>query len=74
MKLSKVAILALRGMDRVARKSLADQMGVTEDTLYRWMRTNDEKFTLAAHLMVLRRELGLTDNDLLEEDRMSKIA
>lgn len=71
MKLSKVALLALRGMDRATRKRLAQDMGVTEDTIYRWMRTNDDSFTKAANLNILRRELGLTDDDLLEEDRIA---
>jgi transcriptional regulator with XRE-family HTH domain len=71
MKLSKVALLALRGMDRATRKRLAIEMGVTEDTIYRWMRSNDDSFTKAANLAILRKEFGLSDADLLEQDEVA---
>lgn len=74
MKLSKVALLALRGMDKATRKRVAHDMGVTEDTMYRWMRSNSDVMTKAANLAILRRELGLSDSDLLEENELSKIA
>lgn len=68
MRLSKVAILALKGMNGLEKKKLAEDMGVTEDTLYRWIRENHDNFTKAAYLVVLRRELGLSDEDLLDHE------
>jgi hypothetical protein len=72
MRLSKVAILAIRGMDRDERKRLSDRMGITEDTMYRWMRANDDNFTKAAYLGILREELKLSDAELLEPETAVK--
>ena len=66
MRLSKIALLALRGMDRNSRISLAGDLGITENTLYKWVRTNDDSLTKAACLMVLQRELGISQEHLLE--------
>jgi hypothetical protein len=68
MRLSKIVILALKGMNRDERKTLAETMGITEDTLYRWIRTNDEKFTMAGHLLVLQKTFGLEMPQLLLEE------
>lgn len=71
MKLSKAAILALKGLGRDGRVKLAAEMGITEDTLYRWIRLNDDNLTKAAHLNVIRRELGLDDSALLVDDQIA---
>lgn len=73
MKLSKIAILALKGLGRSARRSLADQMGLTEDTLYRWVRNNDDNLTKVAYLSAIQRELGV-DQDLLLEPEHPVVA
>lgn len=67
MKLSKITILALRGMDRYDRQRIADSIGVTEQTFYKWIRTNDDELTKAACLTILRKELGYNDDVLLEQ-------
>lgn len=71
MKISKVALLALRGMERTERQRLAREMGTTEDTLYRWIRINDEKLTLAANLTVIKKEFGLSDEQVLEDVKVA---
>lgn len=68
MRLSKIAILALRGLGRDKRKSMAEEMGITEDALYRYIRKNDDCLTKFALLNVIRRELGLDDSELLESE------
>lgn len=74
MKLSKIALLALKGLGRAGRKTLADKMGLTEDTLYRWMRTNDDNLTKAAHLSVIQETLGLEQDQILEHsEEMDKV-
>lgn len=73
MRLSNVVLLALRGMDRDDKKRISQEMGLTEDTFYRWLRTNDEKLTMAACLAPLKKEFNLTDEQLLENES-AKIA
>lgn len=73
MRISNVVLLALRGMDKEDKKRIAQEMGLTEDTFYRWIRTNDEKLTMAACLAPLRKEFGMTDEQLLENEP-SKVA
>lgn len=68
MKLSNVAILALKGSDQRIKERIAEATGVTASTVYRWISTNSQDLTLAASLKVLREELGLPDSHLLEEE------
>lgn len=68
MKLSKAAILSLRGMSRDQKDKIASAMNVQPSTVYRWISTNDDSLTKAAALLVIREETGLTDDQLLEEE------
>lgn len=72
MKLSKVAILALKGLDAGRKKALADVLGVNDKTLYRYLNDNDDNLTKAASLQFIRTETGLTDSAILEELEESK--
>lgn len=67
MKLSKVALLALKGMGRDQKKELASRIGLTEDTFYRWIRNNDDNLTKVATLAVIQQALGLEQHHLLED-------
>lgn len=71
MKLSNLALLALKGMNLENKKRVADEMGLTMDTFYRWLRTNDEKLTMAACTTVIKKEFGLTDEQILEAEKVS---
>lgn len=67
MKLSKIAILALRG-SKDLRDKLAAELKTSLGTVNRWVANNDDSLTKAAALKVIREELNLTDVDLLEEE------
>jgi hypothetical protein len=66
MKLSKAAILALRGMDREAKQRIADSVGVALSTVFRWIQDEDDNLTKAAPLQVIREITGLSDLEILE--------
>lgn len=68
MKLSNVAILALKGSDQGIKERIAEAIGVTPSTVYRWISANSKELTLAASLKVIREEFGLPDSQLLEEE------
>ena len=72
MRLSKAAILALKGMDKEAKQRIGDAVGVAASTVYRWIQDEDDNLTKAAALAVIRNETGLTDQELLEEETESK--
>ena len=67
MQLSNITILALRGCDIEVKQKIADAAGVSIDTVYRWIKGNDDNLTKAAVLKVIREELGLSDSQILEE-------
>lgn len=66
MKISNLALAALKGLRLEDKKRVANEMGLTMDTFYRWLRTNDEKLTMAACTTVIKKEFGLTDEQILE--------
>lgn len=43
--------------------------GKSYSTIYRWVRENHENLTNAAALKVIREELNLTDDQILEETK-----
>jgi transposase len=67
MKLTKIALLALRGAKDSKRK-LAEALDVSEATVYRWISENNDSLTKAAALKVIREETGLTDAEILETE------
>lgn len=66
MKLSKAAILALRGSGSEVKEALAEVLGVSTQTLYRYISNNDDNLTKAAALDFIRKETGLGDAEILE--------
>lgn len=71
MKLSKVAILAIRGSDVGFRKELAKALGISNQTMYRYLVSNDDSLTKAAALELIRKHTGLTDDQLLDADQIT---
>lgn len=69
MKLSKIAILAVRGV-RGSGKKLAEAIGVSENTVVKYLRENDDNLTKAAALAVIRELTGLTDDQILEPEQV----
>lgn len=47
------------------------ETGKAYPTILRWVDENDEGLTLASALKVIREELGLTDEQILEESTKS---
>ena len=68
MKLSKAAILALRGIKIDSKEELAKVLGVSMKTLYRYLSDNDDTLTKAAALEFIRKETGLADSEILESE------
>ena len=66
MRLSKIAILAMRGLALEQKQLLADALGVSLKTLYRHIASNDDNLTKASALQFLRGLTGLPDGELLE--------
>jgi len=68
MQLSNIAILALRGLDKEAKQRIADVAGVSIDSIYRWINTNNDNLTKPAIIRVIKKELNLADDqEILEE-------
>lgn len=68
MKLSKAAILALRGLTPEQKKELANAVGVSDKTIYRYISDNDDNLTKAAALEYIRKVTGLGDEEILEKE------
>lgn len=69
MKLSKIAILAVRGASPGIIKKLAEAIEASEPSIYKWIGENHSNLTKAAALKVIREETGLTDDQILEEEK-----
>lgn len=72
MKLSKIAILAVKGASPGIIPRLAEAIGVNEPTVYKYIRDNNDNLTKAAALVVIREHTGLTDEDILEEETIKE--
>jgi deoxyribose-phosphate aldolase len=72
MKLTHIAILAVKGSGRDMIDRLADVLGVTDKTIYKYISDNSDELTKAAVLKVIREETGLTDDQILEETESVK--
>ena len=68
MRLSHIAILAVKGASPGIVKKLAPAIGASESSVYRFINDNDDNLTKAAALKVIREETGLSDEEILEED------
>lgn len=71
MRLTKIALLALRGLSAEAKQRLADNLEVDRSTVYLWIKNNDDNLTKAAALKFIREETGLTDEQILETEKVS---
>lgn len=67
MRLSNIAILAIRG-HRDIKKMLSVALGVTPKVIYEYIRRNDDNLTKAAALEIIKKELGLTEDQILERE------
>lgn len=68
MKLTKAAILALRGTPKASKDRIAAVAKVEPSTVYRWISENNDNLTKAAILPVISEETGLAETEILEKE------
>jgi hypothetical protein len=68
MKIRKIVLMAIKG-DKNTRRRLKETLNISEPTLYRLLNENDDDLTKAAALKVIREDLNLTDEEILEEEK-----
>ncbi|HEY4062253.1 MAG TPA: hypothetical protein VGM30_10150 [Puia sp.] len=66
MKLTNIAIQAIARSSGIKLK-LALALNCSEGSINRYIRENDDNLTKAAALEVIRKETGLTDEEILEK-------
>jgi len=69
MKLSKIAILAIRGASPGIVKQLAEAIEASEPSIYKWISENHSNLTKAAAIKVIETVTGLTREQILEEEQ-----
>lgn len=69
MKLTKIAILGLRGSGKEIKEKIAKELGVHIATVYSWVEDNadNSKLTLASIVRIISEETGLATDQILEE-------
>lgn len=74
VRLSNIALLAIRGCGSNIKRRIAEVSGcVSVETVYRWIRNNDDSLTRAAVLQVIREETGLLDSEILEASDVKEV-
>lgn len=69
MKLTKFTLWALRGLDSEQKESLAKDMGVSKDTLNRWLRDESNKLTMYTHLESISTLLQMDIEQLVDKQQ-----
>lgn len=64
IKLSSRALLAIR-RDTKLKGELQMLLGISGNTLYKWLKENDSKLTSASALEAIRNSTSMDDDDLL---------
>ncbi|MCB0284834.1 MAG: hypothetical protein KDF60_19805 [Calditrichaeota bacterium] len=59
--------MAIRGNSDLRHK-IKDALGISNPTMTRLLKENDDDLTKAASLDVIRRELNLTDEQILDKE------
>jgi hypothetical protein len=67
MKLTKVALEAILQHSPGIKSKLALALSCSEGSINRYIRENDDNLTKAAALEVIRKETGLTNEEILEK-------
>jgi len=68
MKLNTAGISIIRG-NKLIKDRIRDGLGVSSATMYKYVADNDEVLTQAAVLKIIREETGLSDAEILEEEK-----
>jgi hypothetical protein len=72
MRLSKLAILAVRGACPGIIKDLAVAIGVSEPSVYKYIQENNDNLTKAAGIKVISEYTGLSQEDILEVETINE--
>lgn len=74
MRLTKTAILSLKGTNVVFKETLAEALGSSLNSMYRWISENEDNgpLTKAKAIQMIREETGLEDSQILEEDTIKE--
>jgi hypothetical protein len=67
MKLTHLALIAIRGTRKTIVPRLSEALGVGEQVIYKYIRTESDELTKASAIKIIREETGLTDEQILEE-------
>lgn len=71
MKLTKKALQSIFQHSPGIKLKLALALNCSEGSINRYLRENDDNLTKAAALEVIRKETGLTDDEILEKNPTS---
>ena len=76
MKLSKIAILAIKGLGQDIKDKIADVTNSKTGTVYGWIARNEpnSSLTLSAVVQIISEETGLTCEQILEEVQDTTVA
>lgn len=66
MRLTNLVLMALKGSDRTVKEKIADALEVSISSVYRMINNNSDDLTKAASLKVIRDELGVSDEEIME--------
>jgi hypothetical protein len=67
MKLTKKALEAIRPLE--IRQKIALALKVSEQSIRRYIISNGDELTKAAAIQVIREETGLSDSEILENEK-----
>lgn len=70
MRLSHIAILAIRGACPGIIKPLGKAMNVSDPSVYKYINDNNDNLTKAAAIQVIKDTTGLSEKEILEEDEV----
>lgn len=70
MKLTKIAFEAIAKHSPRIKSLLALALNCSEQSINKYIRDEDDNLTKAAALEVIRKETGLTDEEILEQERV----
>jgi hypothetical protein len=73
MRLSKIALLAVKGARPGIIPKLSKALKVEDPTTYAYIASNNENLTKAGVLQVIREVTGLTDDQILEESETESV-
>jgi hypothetical protein len=70
MKLSKIALLALKGTGKEAKERIAEALGTSLNSVWRWISENKNNgdLTKAKAVEIIAEETGLDAGQVLEEE------